>query len=51
MGGKFMFDDDQETPNTLMVTYEFDTNGKKQLMVFEVRHWLTNDEAGIADPT
>ena len=47
MGGKYMFDDDQETPNTLVVTYEFDTNGKKQLMVFEVRHWISNDEAGI----
>ncbi len=50
MGGKYMFDDDQETPNTLVVTYEFDTQGKKQLMVFEVRHWITNDEAGIRGP-
>lgn len=47
MGGHFMFDDDQETPNTLVVTYEFNERGKKQLMVFEVRHWITNNEAGI----
>jgi GFO/IDH/MocA oxidoreductase family protein len=24
IGGKFMFDDDQETPNTITATYEFD---------------------------
>ncbi len=28
MGGKYMFDDDQETPNTLVVTYEFDTQAR-----------------------
>jgi predicted dehydrogenase len=47
MGGHYMFDDDQETPNTLMVTYEFNEGGKDKLMVFEVRHWITNHEAGI----
>jgi predicted dehydrogenase len=47
MGGHFMFDDDQETPNTLAATYEFDDAGKKKFMVFEVRHWITNHEAGI----
>ena len=47
MGGHFMFDDDQETPNTLTATYEFDDAGKKKFMVFEVRHWITNHEAGI----
>jgi predicted dehydrogenase len=47
MGGHYMFDDDQETPNTMVATYEFDAGGKKKLMTFEVRHWMTNDEAGI----
>ena len=47
-GGHFMFDDDQETPNTLVATYEFNGQGnKRQLLVFEVRHWITNKEAGI----
>ena len=47
MGGHFMFDDDQETPNVLTATYEFNEGGKKKFMVFEVRHWMTNDEANI----
>jgi predicted dehydrogenase len=48
-GGHFMFDDDQETPNTLCATFEFDEGGKKKMMVFEVRHWMTNREAGIGE--
>jgi predicted dehydrogenase len=47
MGGHYMFDDDQETPNTLTATFEFEDGGKKQLLVFEVRHWISNNEAGI----
>jgi predicted dehydrogenase len=47
IGGHFMFDDDQETPNTLTATYEFNESGKKKMLVFEVRHWLTNGEADI----
>ncbi len=47
VGGKYMFNDDQETPNTLAVAYEFDEGGKKKLMTFEVRHWMTNHEADI----
>jgi predicted dehydrogenase len=47
MGGHFMFDDDQETPNTLTSTFEFNDGGKKKMLVFEVRHWMTNLEAGI----
>jgi predicted dehydrogenase len=47
IGGHFMFDDDQETPNTLAVSYEFDEGGKKKMMTFEVRHWVTNQEADI----
>ncbi|MPY90288.1 MAG: gfo/Idh/MocA family oxidoreductase [Luteitalea sp.] len=49
MGGHFMFDDDQETPNTQVATFEFEDGGKKKLLVFEVRHWITNNEAGIGE--
>ena len=48
IGGHFMFDDDQETPNTLNCAFEFDlANGKRKMMEFEVRHWTTNSEADI----
>ncbi len=48
MGGHFMFDDDQETPNTLSANFCFeDANGKRKLMELEVRHWITNHEAEI----
>jgi predicted dehydrogenase len=48
MGGHFMFDDDQETPNTLSATFVFeDAAGKRKLMEIEVRHWITNHEAEI----
>jgi predicted dehydrogenase len=46
MGGHYMFDDDQETPNTMVATFEFDGVGRRKLLVFEVRHWITNPEAG-----
>jgi predicted dehydrogenase len=49
IGGHFMFDDDQETPNTLNIAYEFNENGKHKMMVFEVRHWDSNHEAGIGE--
>lgn len=49
MGGHFMFDDDQETPNVLTASYEFNEAGKKKFMTFEVRHWMTNHEAGIGE--
>lgn len=49
MGGHFMFDDDQETPNVLVATYEFNQGGKRKFMTFEVRHWMTNHEAGIGE--
>src|SRR5262245_52273436 len=47
MGGHFMFDDDQVTPNTQVANLEFNKNGKKVMIVFEVRHWMSNNEAGI----
>jgi len=46
IGGHFMFDDDQETPNTLNSSFEFDEGGKKKMLEFEVRHWITNREYG-----
>ncbi len=48
IGGHVMFDDDQETPNVLNCAFEFDMpDGKRRLMEFEVRHWMTNHEAEI----
>jgi len=48
-GGHFVFDDDQETPNHMVVTFEFDEGGRKKMLVFEVRGWVTNPEAGIVE--
>jgi predicted dehydrogenase len=50
MGGHFLFDDDQETPNNLYCTFEFDGVGKRKMLEFEVRNWITNHEAGIGSP-
>jgi predicted dehydrogenase len=51
MGGHFLFDDDQETPNCLVVNYEFaGPGGKPVSMVFEVRPWLTNAEGALGGP-
>jgi predicted dehydrogenase len=48
MGAHVMFDDDQETPNVLNCCFEFQmADGKRRLLEFEVRHWMTNHEAGI----
>ena len=48
MGGHFMFDDDQQTPNDLNCSFQFDLpNGKRKLLTFEVRHWITNHEAEV----
>jgi predicted dehydrogenase len=48
VGGHFMFDDDQETPNTLNCAFEFNRpDGRRKMMEFDVRHWITNNEAGI----
>ena len=51
VGGHFMFDDDQETPNTLNCAFEFDLpDGKRKMLEFEVRHWISNHEAEIGTP-
>jgi len=51
MGGHFLFDDDQETPNTMTALFEFDTGtAKKKMIEFAVRGWITNHEAGIDEP-
>src|SRR5919201_1523049 len=48
MGGKFLFNDDQETPNTLNATFYFDgANTQRKMLELEVRHWITNHEAEI----
>ena len=48
IGGHFLFDDDQQTPNVLTVAYEFRSpDAKAKMMNFEVRGWMTNHEAGI----
>ncbi|HTS31267.1 MAG TPA: Gfo/Idh/MocA family oxidoreductase [Bryobacteraceae bacterium] len=47
IGGHFMFDDDQETPNTLNCAFEFNENGRHKMLEFEVRHWMSNGEATV----
>lgn len=45
MGGKFLFDDDKETPEVLTTCYYYpETN---RMIQFEVRHWCTNNEDGV----
>ncbi len=52
MGGHFMFDDDQNTPNTLMAMFEFPNeqggSDKKKILQFETRHWITNNEGELS---
>lgn len=48
IGGHVMFDDDQETPNIVNCAFEYTRPNKKPILLeFEVRHWMTNHEAGI----
>lgn len=48
MGQHFMFDDDQETPNTMVSSFWYPDCGKKgAMLVFEVRHWITNKESTV----
>lgn len=42
-GGKFVYEDDQETPNTQIATFQF---GDAEL-VFEVRGLITGEEGGL----
>lgn len=53
VGGHFMFDDAQDTPNQLMSIFEFPADkaggDKKKILQFEVRHWMTNPE-GLSRP-
>lgn len=48
IGGHFMFDDAQNTPNVLMAMFEFPNEAgkgdKKKILQFEVRHWISNRE-------
>jgi predicted dehydrogenase len=48
VGGHLMFDDDQQTPNMLMATFEFPNPkgaaDKRKILQFEVRGWITNAE-------
>jgi predicted dehydrogenase len=50
VGGKFMFKDDQETPNVLNCSFQYDMpDGSRKMLEFEVRGWITNHEAGIGE--
>jgi predicted dehydrogenase len=52
MGGHFMFDDDQQTPNVLNCAFQYDLpDGKRKMIEFEVRHWMTNAEAEVGAPS
>ena len=47
MGGNFVHDDDQETPNVQQALYEYE--GRKLNLTFEIRPWISNVEAGIGE--
>ncbi len=44
-GGKFLWDDDKQTPEVLTASYSFPDRNK--MMEVEVRHWCTNAEHGV----
>src|SRR6202166_2767692 len=46
MGGKFLFDDDKETPEVQTSLYHYPA--QKKMIQFEVRHWCTNEEDGAS---
>jgi predicted dehydrogenase len=45
MGGKFLWDDDKETPEVLTTCYYYPALNR--MIQFEVRHWCTNSEDGV----
>lgn len=45
MGGKFLWDDQKETPEVLSTCYFYPEENK--MIQFEVRHWNTNHEDGV----
>jgi hypothetical protein len=45
LGGKFLWDDDKETPEVLSSTYLYPEQNKA--IEVEVRHWCTNQEHGV----
>jgi len=51
IGGHLMFDDDQQTPNTMMALFEFPNPAgvgeKKKILQFEVRHWMSYPEGNL----
>lgn len=49
MGGKFLFDDDKQTPEVQTSVYLYPA--QKKMIQFEVRHWCTNleDGAGVGN--
>jgi predicted dehydrogenase len=49
MGGKFLFDDDKQTPEVLTTLFSYPE--QKKLIQFEVRPWCTNleDGAGVGN--
>jgi predicted dehydrogenase len=53
VGGHLLFNDDQQTPNMLTAIFEFEgpdgEAGKKKILEFDVRGWITNREAGIGE--
>ncbi len=51
IGGHVMFKDDQQTPNILNCSFEYDMpDAARRVLEFEVRHWMTNTEADIGMP-
>ena len=45
MGGKFLWDDDKETPEVLSASFLYPEENK--MIELEVRHWCTNEEHGV----